>query len=246
MHVPAGAARILTPAELGDHAAALARALLAPFREEVVPHTVGDGSELKALLSTPLNLNLSHAIPSHQPGLQRLFLGATGGAGQGADVRSLTQLHYTDLLQLPLFRDLVSAAECDSTALGTSEVSWVSWWDVLLRPLVKMAQLLDIPIRVDRDVEDPSISIDDKRRDFLLWAHEVLVVGGEHKRRGLPLPRAELVSKHKGVNASLYGELGYILLLASSGPSFQMFALPVNAGVQNFHATPVTGENLAG
>ena len=45
--------------------------------------------------------------------------------------------------------------------------------------------------------------------------------------------QAEMLAKHRGMNASLYGPLGYILLVATAGSFLAVHALelPIQSGV---------------
>ena len=44
--------------------------------------------------------------------------------------------------------------------------------------------------------------------------------------------QSELFSKHKGANAALYGDLGYIMLIATAGKCATVFALDARQGTQ--------------
>lgn len=74
---------------------------------------------------------------------------------------------------------------------------------------------------------DMSITLEDKKRDYFILVENVLLVGGEDKAKNADLDKAasELLAKHKGANASLYGDLGYILLIATAGQQCQLFGL---------------------
>ena len=92
-----------------------------------------------------------------------------------------------------------------------------------------------------RDTEDASITIADKRRDYMLHLDNVLVVGGEDKPKRELMQQAvqELVAKHKGANAAVYGELGYLILFATAADAVSVFAL--NLG-QNSRLEPLIPE----
>ena len=201
---------------------ALADCLFAPFAELSVPKHCDDGSRLCSLLKTPLNAHLEHIIPTSDGPLSLLFSGGTAPFSG-----TLARYSYLQLCSAYLFSVLRVAASQPVTA-QMSEMTWCGWWDALTRSVATAAAYLcGIDIRTDRDVQDSSITIDDKRRDFLLWGRSVLIMGGEHKRAGHRLPSDELAAKHKGANASLYGQLEFILLYASAGPLFQLYAMPV-------------------
>jgi hypothetical protein len=223
---------------------ALADRLFAPFAEASIPKHCSDGSQLRSLLETPLNVPLYHIIPESEVTLRLLFSHATsshaaaGSSGTQATTAewssTLAQLSYPQLCTSRLFMVLAVAANKQATA-RMSEMSWCGWWDALTREIAEhVAWLCSVDIRTDRDVQDNSITIDAKRRDFLLWAQSVLIMGGEHKKAGQPLPTDELTAKHKGANPSLYGLLNFILLYASAGSLFQLYAIPV-AGTQLTH-----------
>lgn len=221
----------------------LADSLFAPFAEDLVPKHCDDGSQLRRLVESPLNVQLEQAIPMSEVPLKLLFsrhatssYGAASSLGAGSATAEpaggmLAQFSYPQLCTGQLFITLALAMKQQVRA-QMSETSWCSWWYGLTQNVVDLAaSLCSVNIRTDRDVQDNNITIDDKRCDFLLWAQSVLIVGGEHKKAGQPLPTDELTAKHKGANASLYGQLQFILLFASAGPLFQLFAMPV-AGTQ--------------
>lgn len=54
-----------------------------------------------------------------------------------------------------------------------------------------------------------------------------MVLGGEDKavRSLMNIAVAELLEKHKGATAALYGNLGYIILIATAGEAVRVFAL---------------------
>ncbi|KAK9830079.1 hypothetical protein WJX72_009646 [[Myrmecia] bisecta] len=85
---------------------------------------------------------------------------------------------------------------------------------------------LNFEVITGRNVEDTSIMIEDKKRDFMLHLFKKLLVGGEDKasRRDMPTACSELESKHKGANAAVYGGLGYIVLIATAGDMCAVFA----------------------
>ena len=59
----------------------------------------------------------------------------------------------------------------------------------------------------------------------------VLVIAGEDKpcRFQMPMAEGELRDKHKSTNAALYGQLGYIILLANAGDRVKVFAKGLHA-----------------
>ena len=60
----------------------------------------------------------------------------------------------------------------------------------------------------------------------------VLVIGGEDKstRSEMPVAQSELLLKHKGANAALCGDLGYIIMIA--GECVTVFALNLDHSAQ--------------
>lgn len=75
----------------------------------------------------------------------------------------------------------------------------------------------------------------------------ILVIGGEDKpvRSEMRQAQSELFLKHKGANAALYGDLGYIIMIATAGECITVFALDVRQGsqlqplVEQFEVGPV-------
>ncbi len=81
---------------------------------------------------------------------------------------------------------------------------------------------------------DDSITIADKKRDYMLFLDNILVIGGEDRpmRGEMYVAQSELFEKHKGANAALYGDLGYIIMIATAGECARLFALDVRQGAQ--------------
>ena len=73
---------------------------------------------------------------------------------------------------------------------------------------------------------DDSITIADKKRDYMQFLDNVLVIGGEDKatRSEMCVAQSELL-KYKGANAALYGDLGYIIMIATAGECVTVYAL---------------------
>lgn len=230
--------------DLDNIDSAAAKLLFAPFPEHLVPRNCGDGSQLTSLLQTPLNMTLGPDLPSCLVAMNALFDShsrsstAVQTVAQGTAEQSfLNQWTFGHLLMGEVIRAIATAAD-SSPGAEMSELTWCGWWDALTRVFACLAaKRCGLPIRVDRDVHDDSITLENKRRDFLLWLQGALIVGGEHKKANMPLPVDELRAKHKSVNSALYGQLEYILLYASAGATFQMYAIPVCGG----DLVPVTG-----
>ncbi|DBA88244.1 TPA: hypothetical protein ACH3X1_016599 [Trebouxia sp. C0004] len=70
---------------------------------------------------------------------------------------------------------------------------------------------LGLNISESRDKEDASITIADKRRNYMQHLNNVLVVGGEDKPKRELMQKAvqELLAKHTGANAARVWRLGY-------------------------------------
>lgn len=85
-----------------------------------------------------------------------------------------------------------------------------------------------------RNSVDDSITIADKKRDYMQFLDNVLVIGGEDKsvRSEMRVAQSELLAKHKGANAALYGDLGYIIMIATAGECVTIFALDVRQGAK--------------
>ncbi|DBB08149.1 TPA: hypothetical protein ACH3X3_008337 [Trebouxia sp. C0006] len=72
----------------------------------------------------------------------------------------------------------------------------------------------------------------DKKRDYMLYLDNALVIGGEDRpmRGEMYVAQSKLFEKHKGANAALYGDLGYIIMIATAGECAKVFALDVRQG----------------
>lgn len=81
-------------------------------------------------------------------------------------------------------------------------------------------------------VDDDSITIADKKRDYMLYLDNALVIGGEDRpmRGEMYVAQSKLFEKHKGANAALYGDLGYIIMIATAVECAKVFALDVRQG----------------
>ena len=92
-----------------------------------------------------------------------------------------------------------------------------------------------------RDKEDASITIADKRRDYMQRLDNRLVVGGEDKPKRELMRKAvqELLDKHKGANPAVYGDLGYLILFATAADAVSVFALNL---CQNARLEPLIPE----
>jgi hypothetical protein len=240
----------------------LAKALFGTFAQSLIPMHL-ERERLEALLRTPLCLKLKKVIPSYMDVLQELFSteapslsgsaqspaaspATAGSAGDGAlGPAQLEQLSFHSLLESSMFRELATACDRKSGHMaGRSELIWQGWWAGITTELLARAQeFTRIPLTVDGDVVDDSIAVALKRRDYLLLYESTVLVAGEHKSDKEQLPINDLLQKHKGSNASLYGKLGYILLYACSGPLIQFYALPINSGgeAQTVQPQPLTG-----
>lgn len=62
----------------------------------------------------------------------------------------------------------------------------------------------------------------------------VLVIGGEDKavRSEMRTAQSELLLKHKGANFALYGDLGYIIVIATAGECLRVFAFNLRRSAQ--------------
>ena len=78
---------------------------------------------------------------------------------------------------------------------------------------------------------DDSITIADKKRYYMQFLDNVLVIGGEDKltHSEMHVAQSEL---HKGANVALYGDLGYIIMIATSGECVRAFALNIGHSAQ--------------
>ncbi len=81
---------------------------------------------------------------------------------------------------------------------------------------------------------DDTITIADKKRDYMQFLDNILGIGGEDKpvRGEMRVAQSELFLKHRGANAALYGDLGYIIMIATAGECVTVFALDVRQDAQ--------------
>lgn len=81
-------------------------------------------------------------------------------------------------------------------------MKWSGWWDEFLFRLIDLVKTADIlrAVEWNRNVNDESITIQDQKRDFLLWGRDTLLVCGEDKFRSTLLANAkvDLLRKNKG------------------------------------------------
>ena len=78
-------------------------------------------------------------------------------------------------------------------------------------------------------MDDDSITVEDKKRDYMLYLDDRIIISGEDRpmRGGMYVAQSKLLEKHKGANAALYGDLGYIIMIATAGECAKVFALDV-------------------
>ncbi len=78
-----------------------------------------------------------------------------------------------------------------------------------------------------RGIEDDSIPLPDKKRDYMVNSSRMLLIGGEDISSCDLMRHAvsELYDKHKGANAALYGGLGYLILIATAAKQCAVFAM---------------------
>ncbi len=81
----------------------------------------------------------------------------------------------------------------------------------------------------------------DKKREYLVHLSRRLVIGGEDKPLRSLMKKAvtELLDKHKGANATLYGGLGYLILIATAAKYCAVFAMELG---NNARLTPIIEE----
>ena len=81
----------------------------------------------------------------------------------------------------------------------------------------------------------------------MILLNNIQVVGGEEKASCSQMNAAkeELRSKYKGANAVLYGSLGYVLLIATAGTDYQIYAMHVEKGTSLHPVTEKCGVRLA-
>ena len=80
-----------------------------------------------------------------------------------------------------------------------------------------------------RNIVDISATHKDRKRDFLFYLQNVMIVVGEDKASyaDMAVARKELLDKHQPSNMMVFGRLGYILLIATAGTRLEVEALPV-------------------
>lgn len=80
-----------------------------------------------------------------------------------------------------------------------------------------------------RNIVNISSTRKDCKRDFLIYLQNVMIVGGADKASYAELAdaRGDLLQKHQPSNMMVFGNLGYILLIATAGTRLQVEALPV-------------------
>ena len=77
-------------------------------------------------------------------------------------------------------------------------------------------------------MDDDSITIEDKKRNYMLYLDNRIISGEDRPMRGeMYVAQSKLLEKHKGANAGLYGDLGYIIMIATAGECAKVFALDV-------------------
>ena len=105
---------------------------------------------------------------------------------------------------------------------------------------------LELPISTRGDTEDISSSVNHpkKRRDLFINLNGKPGTGGvpvllaEHKHKSLGDAKSALISKHRGSNASVYGDLGYLLGYAAGDGKVQLYILPVQEGIDSAPLLP--------
>ena len=94
----------------------------------------------------------------------------------------------------------------------------------------------------DRTVQDASgITAAGTYRDYLLWFNRLVMVCAKEKRSSVSLAQAEedLYKKHHGAGAPMYGQLQYLLGIATSGATIKFYALDLR---RPWTGTPIAGE----
>ena len=81
-----------------------------------------------------------------------------------------------------------------------------------------------------RDLEDPSISRADKQRDYMQHLDNVMLIAGEDKSQRHLMPQGvqDFLDRHKGADPALYGDFGYLILLATAADAVSVFALELH------------------
>ncbi|CAL8466425.1 g5961 [Coccomyxa elongata] len=109
-----------------------------------------------------------------------------------------------------------------------SEILYTSFWDAVGYGLPEFAgRLLGFDAVIDRGVEDSSITLSDKKRDYLVHLERRLLIGGEDtsSRDLMHTAANDVYEKHKGANAALYGGLGYLILIATAANACAVYAM---------------------
>lgn len=96
----------------------------------------------------------------------------------------------------------INTSMSQSVMSKCSEMVWCGWWDsFFLRSFVSLAIKYSLLLNVeyDRNVQDASITIAEKKRDYNLWVNGLLVVAGEDKASNdLRESIDDLAQKNKG------------------------------------------------
>ncbi|KAL0023742.1 hypothetical protein WJX77_000108 [Trebouxia sp. C0004] len=187
-----------------DDSIGVMQSLFAPFPEIMFPRTL-DTTSLAGLLGAPLACRVPLPQSQYQHA-NRLFPGLF--------------CPETTISAHDLHPYLITALQASWPTGSPTELLLTTFWDVVGYKLPEFAAgHLGIAVSENRNCVDDSITIADKKRDYMQFLDNVLVIGGEDKptRSEMRVAQSELLLKHKGANAALYGDLGYIIMIVTAG-----------------------------
>ncbi|KAL3150158.1 hypothetical protein ABBQ32_000020 [Trebouxia sp. C0010 RCD-2024] len=202
-----------------DGSIGVMQSLFAPFPETMFPRTL-DTTSLAGLLGAPLACRVPLPQSQYQHA-NRLF----------PDLFC----PETTISAHDLHPFLITALQASWPTGSPTELLLTTFWDTVGYKLPEFAAgHLGIAVSENRNSVDDSITIADKKRDYMQFLDNVLVIGGEDKatRSEMRVAQSELLLKHKGANAALYGDLGYIIMIATAGECVTVFALNLRHSAQ--------------
>ncbi|DBA94012.1 TPA: hypothetical protein ACH3X1_001664 [Trebouxia sp. C0004] len=202
-----------------DDSIGVMQALFAPFSETAFPKSL-NATSLAGLMAAPLACRVPLPQSQYQHA-KRLF----------PDLFC----PETTISAHDLHPFLVTALQTSWPTGTPTELLLTPFWDTVGYKMPEFAAgHLGMAVSQNRNSVDDSITIADKKRDYMQFLDNILVIGGEDKpvRSEMRVAQSELFLKHKGANAALYGDLGYIIMIATAGECISVFALDVRQGAQ--------------
>ena len=242
-----------------DGSIGVMQSLFAPFPETMFPRIL-DTATVSGLLGAPLACRVPLPESQYQHAnrlFPDLFCPETTISAHDLHPFLITALQAswptgtpTELL-LTTFWDTVGyklpefAAGHLGIAVSQNRSVVISLWCLAIEPQMLCGlphtHMVDGGLAVFRNSVDDSITIPDKTCDYMQFLDNVLVIGGEDKptRSEMRVAQSELLLKHKIANAALYGDLGYIIMIATAGECIAVFALNL---CQSAQLQPLVGQ----